>query len=162
MKKSRISFNNAESNLITDDILMTNDTLDIRTSNTFNVIEPRFTGSVVSEPINPDVFDFIFQSSVIEKNKEIGASMNANVKETEQLQEIMKEEKRKYNNKMAARRCRQRKEDKIRHLEQKLSQLQKEHDHEKGILNELIRSIANLEQELWYHTEQGCQINANF
>ena len=162
MKKSRISFNNEEADLITDDILMTNDTLNIRTSNTFNLIEHMFTGSDVSEPINPDEFDFILQSSITERNKEIDASMNANVNETEKLQELMKEEKRKYNNKMAARRCRQRKEDKIRHLEQKLSQLQKEHDHEKGILNELLRSIANLEQELWYHTEQGCQINANF
>ena len=162
MKKSRISFNYEEADLIADDILMTNDTLDIRTSNTFNVIEHMFTGSVVSEPMNPDEFDVILRSSITEKNKEIDASMNANVNETEKVQESMKEEKRKYNNKMAARRCRQRKEDKIRYLEQKLSQLQKEHDHEKGILNELVRSIANLEQELWYHTDQGCQINTNF
>ena len=62
---------------------MTNYTLDIRTSDTFNVIEHWFTDSVVSEPINPDEFDFILQSSITEKNKEIDASMNTNVNETE-------------------------------------------------------------------------------
>ena len=64
--------------------------------------------------------------------------------------------------KMAARRCRKRKEDKIRHLEQMVAQLQEEHHEGEEILNELSSSIANLKQELLQHTQQGCNIYANY
>ena len=88
--------------------------------------------------------------------------MDGHINETEHLQKIMKEEKRKFNNKMAARRCRQRKEERIRHLEHELSQLKDDNDKSAEIMNELLNSIADLKQELLQHTHQGCQIFASY
>ena len=162
MKKLLCYFIFVDHQFLKGDHLAINDIPGVSKSESCNQITNTFSSSSTQEPPNPDEFDFIVQKVICEKNMKIDNSMDGHINEAEHLQMIMKEEKRKYNNKMAARRCRKRKEDKIRHLEQMVAQLQEEHDHGKDVLNELSSSITNLKQELLQHTQQGCNIYANY
>ena len=72
--------------------------------------------------------------------------------------ENLKIERRKENNRMAARRCRKRKEDRIHNLEQMLCQLKDENEEGMEKVTELHDNISSLKQELIEHVKNGCQI----
>ena len=82
----------------------------------------------------------------------------SNVQSNKDAKENLKVEKRKENNRMAARRCRKRKEDRIHNLEHRLCQLKDENEEGTEKVSELHDAISNLKQELLEHVKNGCQV----
>ena len=111
----------------------------ISSSSTFTLLNPSIKQRCIEMPSNN-----LAETVSVHKNKD--------------AKESLKIEKRKENNRMAARRCRKRKEDKIHNLEQMLCQLKDESEEETEKLIELHDAISNLNQELIEHVKNGCQI----
>merc|ERR1711992_92053 len=74
-------------------------------------------------------------------------------------QEIIKLERKRLRNRLAASKCRKRKLERISNLDEKVSDLKEENTELMGIVKKLKDSICNLKQEVMEHVQHGCQIN---
>ena len=74
-------------------------------------------------------------------------------------QEIIKLERKRLRNRLAASKCRKRKLERISNLDEKVSDLKDENSELMGIVKKLKESICNLKQEVMEHVHHGCQIN---
>ena len=74
-------------------------------------------------------------------------------------QEVIKLERKRLRNRLAASKCRKRKLEKISNLDEKVSDLKEENGELMGIVKRLKDSICNLKQEVMEHVQHGCQIN---
>merc|ERR1711972_61566 len=74
-------------------------------------------------------------------------------------QEIIKLERKRLRNRLAASKCRKRKLERISNLDEKVSDLKEENSELMGIVKKLKESICNLKQEVMEHVHHGCQIN---
>jgi len=74
-------------------------------------------------------------------------------------QEIIKLERKRLRNRLAASKCRKRKLERISNLDEKVSDLKEENSELMGIVKKLKESICNLKQEVMEHVQHGCQIN---
>ena len=74
-------------------------------------------------------------------------------------QEIIKLERKRLRNRLAASKCRKRKLERISNLDEKVSDLKDENSELMGIVKKLKESICNLKQEVMEHVQHGCQIN---
>ena len=74
-------------------------------------------------------------------------------------QEIIKLERKRLRNRLAASKCRKRKLERISNLDEKVSDLKEENTELMGIVKKLKESICNLKQEVMEHVQHGCQIN---
>ena len=101
---------------------------------------------------NPSIKQYCIDVRNTNLEEAISTKKDRNAKEN------MKIEKRKENNRMAARRCRKRKEDRIHKLEQMLCQLKDENEDGIEKVSELHDTISSLKQELIEHVKKGCQI----
>ena len=75
-----------------------------------------------------------------------------------QNKEETKHSLRKERNKIAARKCRQKKLDKLNNLGRKLSNLKEDIDAGSKFIKTLQASIYTLKQEIIEHNDNGCQI----
>jgi len=74
-------------------------------------------------------------------------------------QEVIKLERKRLRNRLAASKCRKRKLERISNLDEKVSDLKEENGELMGIVKRLKESICNLKQEVMEHVQHGCQIN---
>jgi len=74
-------------------------------------------------------------------------------------QEVIKFERKRLRNRLAASKCRKRKLERISNLDEKVSDLKEENGELMGIVKRLKESICNLKQEVMEHVQHGCQIN---
>merc|ERR1712110_589014 len=74
-------------------------------------------------------------------------------------QEVIKLERKRLRNRLAASKCRKRKLEKISNLDEKVSDLKEENGELMAIVKRLKDSICNLKQEVMEHVQHGCQIN---
>jgi transcription factor AP-1 len=74
-------------------------------------------------------------------------------------QEVIKLERKRLRNRLAASKCRKRKLERISNLDEKVSDLKDENGELMGIVKRLKESICNLKQEVMEHVQHGCQIN---
>jgi transcription factor AP-1 len=74
-------------------------------------------------------------------------------------QEIIKLERKRLRNRLAASKCRKRKLERISNLDEKVADLKDENGELMGIVKRLKESICNLKQEVMEHVQHGCQIN---
>merc|ERR1712226_1259914 len=74
-------------------------------------------------------------------------------------QEVIKLERKRLRNRLAASKCRKRKLERISNLDEKVSDLKEENGELMGIVKRLKDSICNLKQEVMEHVQHGCQIN---
>lgn len=74
-------------------------------------------------------------------------------------QEVIKLERKRLRNRLAASKCRKRKLEKISNLDEKVADLKDENGELMGIVKRLKDSICNLKQEVMEHVQHGCQIN---
>ena len=74
-------------------------------------------------------------------------------------QEVIKLERKRLRNRLAASKCRKRKLEKISNLDEKVTDLKEENAELMGIVKRLKDSICNLKQEVMEHVQHGCQIN---
>ena len=74
-------------------------------------------------------------------------------------QEVIKLERKRLRNRLAASKCRKRKLERISNLDEKVSDLKDENGELMGIVKRLKDSICNLKQEVMEHVQHGCQIN---
>merc|ERR1719510_1156297 len=74
-------------------------------------------------------------------------------------QEVIKLERKRLRNRLAASKCRKRKLERISNLDEKVSDLKDENGELMGIVKRLKESICNLNQEVMEHVQHGCQIN---
>jgi len=74
-------------------------------------------------------------------------------------QEVIKLERKRLRNRLAASKCRKRKLERISNLDEKVSDLKEENTELMGIVKKLKESICNLKQEVMEHVQHGCQIN---
>ena len=78
-----------------------------------------------------------------------------------QNKEETKHSLRKERNKIAARKCRQKKLDKLNNLGRKLSNLKEDIEAGSTFIKTLQASIYTLKQEIIEHNDNGCQIGVN-
>merc|ERR1712227_193827 len=92
-----------------------------------------------------------------------GRKQSSNVKGISPIdmesQEIIKLERKRLRNRLAASKCRKRKLERISNLDEKVSDLKEENSELMGIVKKLKESICNLKQEVMEHGHHGCQIN---
>merc|ERR1712001_562582 len=74
-------------------------------------------------------------------------------------QEVIKLERKRLRNRLAASKCRKRKLERISNLDEKVNDLKDENGELMGIVKRLKESICNLKQEVMEHVQHGCQIN---
>merc|ERR1712062_240005 len=74
-------------------------------------------------------------------------------------QEVIKLERKRLRNRLAASKCRKRKLERISNLDEKVSDLKEENGELMAIVKRLKDSICNLKQEVMEHVQHGCQIN---
>jgi len=74
-------------------------------------------------------------------------------------QEVIKLERKRLRNRLAATKCRKRKLERISNLDEKVSDLKDENGELMGIVKRLKGSISNLKLEVMEHVQHGCQIN---
>jgi transcription factor AP-1 len=74
-------------------------------------------------------------------------------------QEVIKLERKRLRNRLAASKCRKRKLERISNLDEKVGDLKDENGELMGIVKRLKESICNLKQEVMEHVQHGCQIN---
>ena len=79
-----------------------------------------------------------------------------------QNKEETKHSIRKERNKIAARKCRQKKLDKLNNLGRKLSNLKEDIEAGSTFIKTLQASIYTLKQEIIEHNDNGCQIGGNY
>ena len=79
-----------------------------------------------------------------------------------QNKEETKHSLRKERNKIAARKCRQKKLDKLNNLGRKLSNLKEDIEAGSTFIKTLQASIYTLKQEIIEHNDNGCQIGGNY
>ena len=79
-----------------------------------------------------------------------------------QNKEESKHSLRKERNKIAARKCRQKKLDKLNNLGRKLSNLKEDIEAGSTFIKTLQASIYTLKQEIIEHNDNGCQIGVNY
>ena len=79
-----------------------------------------------------------------------------------QNKEETKHSLRKERNKIAARKCRQKKLDKLNNLGRKLSNLKEDIEAGSTFIKTLQASIYTLKQEIIEHNDNGCQIGVNY
>ena len=79
-----------------------------------------------------------------------------------QEKEETKHSLRKERNKIAARKCRQKKLDKLNNLGRKLSNLKEDIEAGSTFIKTLQASIYTLKQEIIEHNDNGCQIGGNY
>ena len=79
-----------------------------------------------------------------------------------QNKEETKHSIRKERNKIAARKCRQKKLDKLNNLGRKLSNLKEDIEAGSTFIKTLQASIYTLKQEIIEHNDNGCQIGVNY
>merc|ERR1712018_43945 len=92
-----------------------------------------------------------------------GRKQSSNVKDISPIdmesQEIIKLERKRLRNRLAASKCRKRKLERISNLDEKVEDLKSENTELMGIVKKLKDSICNLKQEVMEHVQHGCQIN---
>merc|ERR1712062_960285 len=92
-----------------------------------------------------------------------GRKQNSNLKGISPInmesQEIIKLERKRLRNRLAASKCRKRKLERISNLDEKVEDLKSENTELMGIVKKLKDSICNLKQEVMEHVQHGCQIN---
>jgi transcription factor AP-1 len=74
-------------------------------------------------------------------------------------QEVIKLERKRLRNRLAASKCRKRKLERISNLDEKVSDLKDENGELMGIVKRLKDSVCNLKQEVMEHVQHGCQIS---
>jgi transcription factor AP-1 len=74
-------------------------------------------------------------------------------------QEVIKLERKRLRNRLAASKCRKRKLERISNLDEKVADLKEENGELMSIVKRLKGSICNLKQEVMEHVQHGCQIN---
>merc|ERR1739844_331442 len=74
-------------------------------------------------------------------------------------QEVIKLERKRHRNRLAASKCRKRKLERISNLDEKVSDLKSENGELLAIVKRLKDSVCNLKQEVMEHVQHGCQIN---
>ena len=74
-------------------------------------------------------------------------------------QEVIKLERKRLRNRLAASKCRKRKLERISNLDDKVSDLKEENGELSAIVKRLKESVCNLKQEVMEHVTHGCQIN---
>lgn len=74
-------------------------------------------------------------------------------------QEVIKLERKRLRNRLAASKCRKRKLERISNLDEKVAELKDENGELMGMVKRLKGSICNLKQEVMEHVQHGCQIN---
>jgi transcription factor AP-1 len=74
-------------------------------------------------------------------------------------QEVIKLERKRLRNRLAASKCRKRKLERISNLDEKVADLKDENGELMAIVKRLKGSICNLKQEVMEHVQHGCQIN---
>jgi transcription factor AP-1 len=73
-------------------------------------------------------------------------------------QEVIKLERKRLRNRLAATKCRKRKLERISNLDEKVSDLKSENGELMGIVKRLKESVCNLKQEVMEHVQHGCQM----
>jgi transcription factor AP-1 len=73
-------------------------------------------------------------------------------------QEVIKLERKRLRNRLAATKCRKRKLERISNLDEKVSDLKAENGELMGIVKRLKESVCNLKQEVMEHVQHGCQM----
>merc|ERR1712088_432824 len=76
-------------------------------------------------------------------------------------QEVIKLERKRLRNRLAAPKCRKRKLERISQLEVKVKDLKGENSELYNVVKKLKQSVANLKQEVIDHCSSGCQINGD-
>merc|ERR1719219_1014330 len=74
-------------------------------------------------------------------------------------QEVIKLERKRLRNRLAASKCRKRKLERISNLDEKVADLKEGNGELMAIVKRLKGSICNLKQEVMEHVQHGCQIN---
>jgi len=74
-------------------------------------------------------------------------------------QELIKLERKRLRNRIAASKCRRRKLEKIGKLEDKVSQLKGENGDLQAVVNKLKDQVYALKKEVMQHVQSGCQIS---
>lgn len=74
-------------------------------------------------------------------------------------QEVIKLERKRLRNRLAASKCRKRKLERISNLDEKVGDLKDENGELMAIVKKLKESVCNLKQEVMEHVQNGCQIN---
>lgn len=74
-------------------------------------------------------------------------------------QELIKLERKRLRNRLAASKCRKRKLERISCLDDKVGDLKSENGELLAIVKRLKESVCNLKQEVMEHVQHGCQIN---
>jgi len=74
-------------------------------------------------------------------------------------QEVIKLERKRLRNRLAASKCRKRKLERISCLDDKVGDLKNENGELLSIVKRLKDSVCNLKQEVMEHVQHGCQIN---
>jgi len=73
--------------------------------------------------------------------------------------DLTKLERKRYRNRVAASKCRQRKLDTISQLEEKVAQLKDGNDDLETVVKKMKASVAMLKEEIMEHVDRGCQIS---